>query len=166
MHSHDQVRWDIGYQWPARGAGGGNPGFACGCARVATDVIWRPLFFARFTGTPGVPVTLATDDFFNEYCERLVDPRPGDAVEVAWEGTFNLLCSEFVTTYEGRAWWSAVITEQNETSYKIHYPQWDASVWDEWVPRHRIRWPPRLSADKVRPWNVCAFAVDLDCCSL
>ena len=117
---------------------------------LCADVIWRPLFFTRFTGTPGVPVTLAHEDFFNEYCERLVDPRPGDGVEVAWEGTFNLLCHEAVTTYEGRAWWSAVIVEATEDLYKIHYPQWDATVWDEWVPRSRVRWPAKPGSDKVR----------------
>jgi hypothetical protein len=97
-----------------------------------------------------MPFTLATEDFFNEYCERLTDPKPGDQVEVAWEGTFNLLSDEHVTTYEGRAWWSAVIVEHGEYAYKIHYPQWDASVWDEWVPRHRIRWPMQSHDTTVR----------------
>jgi hypothetical protein len=113
-------------------------------------VLWRPLFYARFQLNPGVPFTLATEDFFNEYCERLTDPKPGDQVEVAWEGTFNLLSDEHVTTYEGRAWWSAVIVEHGEHAYKIHYPQWDASVWDEWVPRHRIRWPMQYHDVLVR----------------
>lgn len=48
----------------------------------------------RFQGAEGVVFTLANEDFFNEYCERLIDPKPGDSVEVAWEGTFNLLANE------------------------------------------------------------------------
>lgn len=116
--------------------------------------MWRPLFFSRFGGTEGIPVTFATEDFFNEYCERLIDPQPGDQVEVAWEGTFNLLDDDVVSTYAGRAWWSATIVECMEQHYKIHYPQWDASVWDEWVPRHRVRWPAREVDTKVRMMRV------------
>ena len=125
--------------------------------RTCADVVWRPLFSTRFVGLDGVAVTLATENFFHEYCERLTDPHPGDCVEVAWEGTFNLLCDEHVTTYEGRAWWTASIVERQDLLYKIHYPQWDATVWDEWVPRHRIRWPTRPHDTTVRstsssPW--------------
>jgi len=28
---------------------------------------------------------------------------------------------------------------------KVHYPHWDASVWDEWVDADRIRWSPGLA---------------------
>ncbi|MDR3738226.1 MAG: hypothetical protein P4L40_04315 [Terracidiphilus sp.] len=51
-------------------------------SRALSDILWRPLFFSRFKGVDGAVVTLATDNFYHEYCERLTDPRPGDCVEV------------------------------------------------------------------------------------
>lgn len=38
--------------------------------------------------------------------------------------------------------WEARIVERDGDAYNIHYPQWDSAIWDEWVTRDRIRWPP------------------------
>ena len=59
-----------------------------------------------------------------------------------WVGSFNLVSEDGITAYEGRAWWEATVVDKDGDEYKIHYPQWDSGLWDEWVPRKRIRWPP------------------------
>ena len=82
--------------------------------------------------------------------QRLLDPRVGDRVEVAWRGKFRL---EALDIYQGLAWWVAVVVEKETPAeangrgdpgdvcarYKIHYPGW-VSRWDEWVHRNRLRW--------------------------
>lgn len=46
----------------------------------------------------------AEHDFASLYKRRLKEPQPGDQVQVLWEGSFNLVSSNGVTAYEGRAW--------------------------------------------------------------
>lgn len=43
--------------------------------------------------------------------------------------------------YRGSAWWIAEIVDRHaaQGKYKVRYPGWDGR-WDEWVPRHRLRW--------------------------
>ena len=41
--------------------------------------------------------------------QRLLDPRVGDRVEVAWRGKFRL---EALDIYQGLAWWVAVVVEK------------------------------------------------------
>ena len=70
--------------------------------------------------------------------------------QVLWEGSFNLVSNEGVKGYMGRAWWDAVVVKQEGREFKIHYPQWDSSLWDEWVSRDRMRWPPPAPDTDVR----------------
>jgi hypothetical protein len=109
------------------------------CA-AAADVLWRRLFMEKFSACDLPP---PADDFFVAYRDRYCVPCVGDKVQVLWEGSFNLI-SDVLMSYAGRAWWEAEVVERTDdcTSFKIHYPHWDASTWDEWVPRLRIRWPP------------------------
>lgn len=74
----------------------------------------------------------------NSFKVRLNDPFIGDKVEVAWQGKFRL---ETQDVYQGLAWWVAEVVDKNTErgKYKIRYPGWE-SRWDEWVPRHRLRW--------------------------
>ncbi len=43
--------------------------------------------------------------------------------------------------------WDAVVVgrSQDLSRYKVHYPNWDATVWDEWVDADRIRWCPTFA---------------------
>lgn len=88
--------------------------------------------------------------------------------QVMWSGTFNLVNGNNTHGYEGQAWyvsasfvtianlrenvfamlcrWDAVVVQRAEdlSKYKVHFPNWDASVWDEWVDANRIRWSPDM----------------------
>lgn len=106
------------------------------------DILWRPLFQHKFKATDKECAKIADGRFARAFASRLATPEPGDQVQVLWEGSFNLVSHDGVTGYEGRAWWEARIVERDGDDYKIHYPQWDSAIWDEWVSRERIRWPP------------------------
>eukprot|EP01138_Halocafeteria_seosinensis_P012723 gb/GECG01012999.1/.p1 GENE.gb/GECG01012999.1/~~gb/GECG01012999.1/.p1 ORF type:complete len:526 (+),score=33.14 gb/GECG01012999.1/:1-1578(+) len=103
------------------------------------NAIWRPLYVQRFNVEP------LTHDFYERYRERVLSPERGDQVEVCWKGSFNLVNGNSTVAYRGLAWWTAFIIDKDEDEdiYLVHYEMWDESTWDEWVPRDRIRWPPR-----------------------
>ena len=67
-------------------------------------------------------------------------------VQVLWNGTFNLLHDAALRSYQGKAWWDARITAVNMDGSEslVHYPSWESDTWDEWVPAHRLRWPPQV----------------------
>lgn len=45
-------------------------------------------------------------------------------IQCLWVGSFNLVSGEDITSYEGRAWWQAVVVRQETpTTFLIHYPQ-------------------------------------------
>ena len=103
------------------------------------------------------------------YKGRLLDPRIGDAVEVAWRGKFRL---ESLEIYRGTAWWVAIVVDKVSLDsatdptrvggppraslrpdprrvyaaancwYKVTFPGWEGR-WDEWVSRDRLRWAAR-----------------------
>ncbi len=92
----------------------------------------------------------------------MAHPQVNDKVEVAWSGKFRL--AESVDIYQGNAWWQAEIVDKFEATnqYKVHYPGWDKR-WDEWVPRHRLRWVSVADYGEIDMINV-GDKVELWCC--
>ena len=106
------------------------------------------------------------------YKARLLDPRVGDAVEVAWRGKFRL---ESLEIYRGTAWWVAIVVDKvqldgtssatsappnpattagdlrrvhaSHSWYKVTFPGWEGR-WDEWVSRDRLRWAAPVDRDE------------------
>lgn len=114
-------------------------------SRVTPGVVW----------TPPRPRDefLCHHGYKRLFKQRLDDPCVGDGVQVLWVGSFNLVSEDGITAYEGRAWWEATVVDKDGDEYKIHYPQWDSGLWDEWVPRNRIRWPPARDPQVGCPRN-------------
>lgn len=119
----------------------------------SSDALWRPFYDLRFPprGSQADPRCGLRMSQKAMYAHRLRNPAPGDEVQCLWTGSFNLVFGETVTSYEGRAWWQAIVVRrEGERSFLIHYPQWDSGMWDETVPRERLRWPPRTPDMMVR----------------
>lgn len=127
-----------------------------------SDELWFTFYgykFLRFSGK-SVP-TFTPGTYLSEFKTRLAEPNIGDRVEVAWKGKFRL---EAADTYQGVAWWIAEVVDKHPIhgKYKIRYPGWE-SVWDEWVPRSRLRWAVDMNCieqikvdDTVELWCIGA----------
>lgn len=105
----------------------------------ASDYIWKDLYTYKFLrSNPDGVQPLEKCEYKKKYCSRLNDPELGDKVEVAWKGKFRLEAND---VYQGLAWWCAEIVDKHteQGKYKIRYPGWEPR-WDEWVPRHKLRW--------------------------
>lgn len=105
------------------------------------DKIWKIYYNRRFLRqNPLHPFDVLSSfrSIKDGFKARFEDPHVGDKVEVAWRGKFRLEASD---VYQGLAWWIAEIVDKHtvQGKYKISYPGWDER-WDEWVPRHRLRW--------------------------
>ena len=108
---------------------------------AVSDEIWNFFYSYKFLRhNPYREKVAVKKNYITHFRSRLADPCIGDKVEVAWRGRFRL---EAMDIYQGLAWWVAEVVDkhvnQHQKKYKVRYPGWDA-VWDEWVPRNRLRW--------------------------
>lgn len=118
----------------------------------ASDFLWKPVYEGRV-------LNAAPDkDVKKALLHRLEFPQEQDEVQVLWSGVYNLLFEEVLTTFEGQAWWQALVVAQQEGLYLIHYSQWESGTWDEWVSRDRIRWPINSPDVEVSGRERCASA--------
>jgi hypothetical protein len=121
---------------------------------ATSDEVWSYLYRNRWSKAETVPDEQPAagagaqpiayefvEDAWLTYADRHLFFSPGDHVEAQWRGSFNLVANEIVTSYDGLSWWSAVIVARDDATahYKIHYHHWDSGVWDEWIPRSKIR---------------------------
>lgn len=108
---------------------------------AVSDEIWNFFYCYKFLRhNPFREQLNIKKNAMKQFQSRLADPCIGDKVEVAWRGRFRL---EAMDIYQGLAWWVAEVVDkhvnQHQKKYKVRYPGWDV-VWDEWVPRSRLRW--------------------------
>lgn len=109
-------------------------------ALARSEVVWRCLYGARFATPSGLQCDETLETSLEKFRQRLRHPTPGDLLEVAWDGSFEL---ELGKVYTGLSWWSCEILEGEP--FTVHYPGWPDD-WDEVVDRASLRWPVKEGA--------------------